>query len=71
MKPPDIERREYGANEEPEGWRTLLSVQTNGRDLAVQIEERLVPLLDGELTEKIISIVKDALYRMRPDLRRQ
>jgi hypothetical protein len=66
-----MERMEHDASVTPEGWITVASIQTNGRDLAIQINEEIIPHLCRERIEKVISRLSDSLYRVRPDLRPQ
>jgi hypothetical protein len=71
MKKGILSKEDHGAGEAPPGWITILGVQINGQDLAVQIDENIIPQLTRERVERIITRVKDSLYSVRPDLRPQ
>jgi hypothetical protein len=71
MGKPIIERLERDASEAPDGWITIASVQTNGKDLGIQINEAIVPQLSPRRIASLISKLTDALYTVRPDLRPQ
>jgi hypothetical protein len=70
-KTPVIERMEHDAGEAPPGWTVVASVQTNGKDIAVQINEGIIPALDCSKVENMILCLANSLYTVRPDLRRQ
>jgi hypothetical protein len=68
MVKPKIEQLKCDASEAPEGWVTIVSLQTNGKDLAIQISDWVIPELTRRRIESAILALADALYRVRPDL---
>ena len=71
MKEPEITHPEHATDECPPGYKTIASIQTNGHDLAVQIDEGVIPILDSGKVRRLVGCLQYALYRLRPDLRKQ
>jgi hypothetical protein len=71
MKPPKMEFLNHPVSEEPEGWTTIVSIQTDGTSLAFQFNDQIMEIIDREHAEKLINRLRDGIYTLRPDLRPQ
>jgi len=49
----------------------VIRIQSDGKDFFIDISEGCIPYLTSEVIEKLQFVLTDALYRVRPDLRKQ
>jgi hypothetical protein len=71
VKTPEIQNRNHSALELDEGFIPLAVLAVNGKSLIVQITPEVIEHLTGDKIEHACFLLRDAFYRVRPDLRRQ
>lgn len=53
------------------GLFTVVAIRSDGQNFFIDISEMCIPSFTPEVLEKLQYVLTDAIYRVRPDLRKQ
>jgi hypothetical protein len=57
-------------SETPEGYFEIVSIKSDGQNYSIDFPKYIIDVLNEECIERAIECLRDALYRIRPDLRK-
>jgi hypothetical protein len=53
----------------PETFAVIVTIRSDGKDFSIELPDWFIPLINQVCIDHSIEALKDAFYRVRPDLR--
>jgi hypothetical protein len=68
---PEVQRCEHSVLQVDKGYFPIAVLSTDGDSLVVQFDEGMISGLTNRNIDEAVECLRDAFYRLRPDLRKQ